>query len=72
MENTENTVQINTSELKDLLKRAKSRVATDWEREFVREQIERFKRWGEDLHLSPKQLDILQKIARREVFDDEL
>lgn len=68
----EETVSVNVQDHKELLKRAKQRVATDWEREFVGEQIERFKRWGEDLHLSPKQLDILQKIARREVFDDEL
>jgi len=66
-----NAVPFNPAELKETLKRARQRCATDWERDFVRDQIERFKRFGEELHISPKQLDILQKIARREVFDDD-
>lgn len=65
------TMNISSDELKSLLKVAKKKSSTDWEKNFVQEQIARFERWGSDLYISPKQIAVLQKIANREVMDDD-
>lgn len=62
---------ISTNELKSLLKTAKEKSATDWEKHFVQDQITRFERWGSDLRISPKQIAVLQKIANKEALDDD-
>lgn len=62
---------INTNEIKTILKSAKAKASTDWEKNFVQDQIARFERWGSDLHISPKQIAVLQKIANKESLDDD-
>ncbi|MEW5972345.1 MAG: hypothetical protein AB1713_01140 [Pseudomonadota bacterium] len=62
---------INADEIKTLLKFAKAKAATDWEKNFVQDQITRFERWGSDLHISPRQIAALQKIANKESLDDD-
>jgi hypothetical protein len=44
---------------------AEAGVGDDWERQFLKEQRERFERWGDTMFLSPKQLTILQRIASK-------
>lgn len=63
-------MSINTSEIKALLKAAKAKASTDWEKTFVQDQITRFERWGGDLKISPKQIEVLQRIANKESLDD--
>lgn len=62
---------INTDEIKAILKSAKAKAKTDWEKDFVQDQITRFERWGSDLRISPKQIAVLQKIANKESLDDD-
>lgn len=44
---------------------------SDWEREFVKEQKARFKKWGNETYLSDKQVDIIGKIAERMQIEGE-
>lgn len=44
---------------------------SDWERSFVKEQKERFKKWGDDTYLSDKQIDVIHKIAERMAIEGE-
>jgi len=64
-------IKIDLKELREVLKKAKARTVTDWEKDFVKEQIERFKKFGETLHMSQKQFDMLTRISEREIFDDD-
>lgn len=44
---------------------------TEWERDFVKEQKQRFKTWGDGTYLSDKQVDIIHKIAERMRIEGE-
>lgn len=44
---------------------------TEWERDFIKEQKERFKKWGDETYLSDKQIDIIHKIAERMAIEGE-
>lgn len=44
---------------------------TDWERTFVKEQKDRFKKWGNETYLSDKQVDVIVKIAERMQIEGE-
>lgn len=38
---------------------------TDWEKQFVEDILERFRRWGESIKISKKQWDILTRISEK-------
>lgn len=59
------------SDFKDLLKTAKKNASTDWEKTFVTELADRYKKWADELHISEKQLAILQKIAKGKEAEEE-
>ncbi|GEM_PF-6299296 len=44
---------------------------SDWERGFIKEQKERFKKWGDETYLSDKQIDVIHKIAERMAIEGE-
>lgn len=35
---------------------------TEWERKFIADQIRRFREYGYDTHMSPKQWDIVERV----------
>ena len=49
----------------DILAAAETAAGDDWEKTFIKEQSERFQKWGDTMFLSPKQLTILQRIAAK-------
>jgi len=49
----------------DALAAAANGAADDWEKQFVKEQSERFEKWGNELFISPKQWAILQRVASK-------
>jgi 3-deoxy-D-arabino-heptulosonate 7-phosphate (DAHP) synthase class II len=42
-----------------------------WERDFVKDQAERAKKWGEEIRLSEKQISILSQIAKKVGIEEE-
>lgn len=59
------SIEFDANELEELLRKAKEKAKTDWEKSFVEDMSNKFEQWGDRLYLSQKQMDIIRKIAKQ-------